>query len=178
MASDYGDVFGFRHSDESRRNAEGQYNTPVGGSSLLMGTCVEIDPSAPGFLRVGASNVAARPGICGLLLQEEAWDQPIYNSEITDSYTVGTAFKNRQSIITNGMGTKIWLKNRTGFTQSDGRVIPTVNMFVTTSVVVGAKLGWNGTAWAEVASASLTNAHMEVTYYDSTVPILEATLLV
>lgn len=179
MASNYGPAFGFRKSDESVRRTEGRYRTPATGSTLLQGTCVEIDPSNAGFLRVGAANVKARTGICGLLTQEEAEFRTIYESLVIDTYALSATYKNTLSVVTNGAGTKIWLKNTAAITQVDGRPqIPAITMFVTTSVAKGVQLGWDGTHWAYVDGSTITNGHMEVVEYDSANQYLEATLLV
>lgn len=179
MASDYGLNFGFRRSDESLRASEGRFRTPA-GSSLLVGSCVEIDPATEGYLRVGASDVAARTGVCGLLVQELQWDHSIYETTIDDSYTLGVAEGDRLSVITNGAGVKVWLKNTPAESRADGRQIPAVTIVDLTNVVVGSLLGWDGTVWSLTASDDVTdlvNHHMEVTAVDSGDNYVEATLL-
>lgn len=176
MASDYGLNFGFRRSDESVRVSEGRVRTPATGANLLLGTAVEINPAAPDFLRVAAANAKARTGICGLLLQEEVWDRTIYQSDRIDSFSLGVALKNRLSVITNGAGTKIWLKNTASQNRADGRSIAAVTMFAAGSVAVGAKLGWDGTKWVFVDGTTITNDFMEVTSYDASKGYLEAVL--
>jgi hypothetical protein len=176
MASNYGRNFGFRVSDETRRSSNGRFRTPV-GSALLLGTAVEINPSSAGYLQVGGSGgVKPRTGTCGLLVQEEAWDRSIYQSDLVDSFQLGTALPNTQSVITNGPGTKVWFKNTGAVTRADGRVIPAVAMFTVTSVAVGRGLAWNGTVWVDVADPTAATSFMEVTYYDSNNAYVEAIL--
>lgn len=176
MASDYGLNFGFRRSDESLRVSEGRFRTPATGSRLLIGSCVEIDPAADGFLRAAASGAKPRTGVCGLLLQEEDWDYSIYEATNGDSFTRGVAKLNRLSVVTNGAGTKVWFKNTTGSTRADGRVTPSVALVDFTSLAVGSNLKWNGTQWVTVAAGDVT-AHMEVTSIDSANSYLEAVCL-
>lgn len=175
MASDYGLNFGFRRSDESMRISEGRLRTPV-GSSLQLGTAAELDPDNPGYLRVAANNAVPRPGICGLLLQEEIWDRSIYENQLVDSFHLGIAYPDRLSVITNGDGVKVWMRNTEGQTRADGRVIPSVTMFVASGLAVGEQIGWNGTAWAHV-TGGLTNAFAEITDYNASRGYLEAVLL-
>jgi hypothetical protein len=175
MASDYGLNFGFRRSDESLRVSEGRVRTPADGDPLLLGTCVEIDPENPGYLRAAAANAKPRTGICGLLVQEEVWDRSIYDTVILDSFSLGVAYKNRLSVITNGPGSKVWFKNTPAQQRADGRDVPPVTIFATAGIEVGAKLGWDGTRWAVTADEA--NAHMEVTFWNADQAFLEATLL-
>jgi hypothetical protein len=153
----------------------GRVKTPVDGDPLLLGTCVEIDPNTPGYLRVAAAGALPRTGICGLLVQEEIWDRSIYETVVMDSFSHGVAYKNRLSVVTNGPGAKVWFQNTPGQDRADGRSIPAVSMFASASVAVGAKLGWNGTLWAVTATAEA--AHMEVTFFDANKALVEATLL-
>lgn len=177
MASDYGLNFGFRRSDETMRVAEGRFRTPA-GSSLVMGTCVEVDPAEPGYMRQGAANAAPRTGICGLLLQELDWDFSIYETSIVDSYDKGVARPGRLSVITNGSGVKVWFRNTAQINRADGRVIPARTLVdFTGGIDLGDQLGWNGTAWAVVDGATVTEAHMEVVDVDNDGEYLEATLL-
>lgn len=175
MASDYGLNFGFRRSDESMRVAEGRNRTPA-GSSLVLGTAVEIDPANPGFLRQAAASAAPRTGVCGLLLQELDWDVSIYDSPIMDSFDRGVAKGGRLSVITNGAGVKVWFRNTAQINRADGRVIPARSLVDFTGLALGSALLWNGTAWAD-AGATPDVAHMEVTDIDVAGEYLEATLL-
>lgn len=178
MASDYGLNFGFRVSDESVRSSMGRVKTPKTGPNLLLGTAVEIDPANPGYLRQAAASAKPRTGTCGLLVQEERWDAPVYDQAISfvDSFSLGVAYPNRLSVITNGPGTKIWLKNTGAQTRADGRVINAVTMFVSTGVAVGHGLAWNGSAWVNVADPTDATSFMEVSYYDASRNYLEAIL--
>lgn len=177
MASDYGLNFGFRRSDESMRVSEGRVRTPV-GSTLKLGTAVELDPADPDYVRVAAADAPPRTGICGLLLQEE-FDFSIYESDIHDSFDLGTAKANRLSVITNGAGVKVWFQNTAQITRADGRVIPAVTLVNLTGVAVGSKLGWDGTQWILPNGTTVTvaNAHMEVTALDAANGYVEAVLL-
>jgi len=175
MASDYGLHFGFRRSDESYRVAEGRFRTPATGNALLIGTCVEIDPANPGFVRVAAANAAARTGVCGVLLQEE-FDVSIFSVGEVDSFMRGVAKRNRLSVITNGAGTKVWFKNVDATNRADGRATNAVSIVdFTGGIAVGDQLGWNGTKWAKAATPAA--AHMEVTEVDSAKGYLEAVFL-
>jgi hypothetical protein len=137
---------------------------------------VEVDPANAGYLRVGGASVKPRTGTCGLLVQEEVWDRSIYQSDLVDSFQLGAAFLNTQSVITNGPGTKVWFKNTTSQNRVDGRVIGAVSMFTVTSVAVGRGLAWSGTTWVDVADPTDPTSFMEVTYYDSARTYVEAIL--
>lgn len=176
MASDYGPNFGFRVSDETRRSSMGRLKTPATGATLLLGTAVELDPANTGYLRVAAAAAHPRTGTCGLLVQEESWNRTIYQSEIVDTYSLNQAKANTLSVITNGPGTKIWLKNTLAQTRADGRVVPAVTMFTIASVAVGRGLAWDGTYWIDVATPDAATSFMEVTYFDATRLYLEAIL--
>jgi hypothetical protein len=166
MASDYGLNFGFRRSDESVRLSEGRVKTPATGAPLLLGTAVELDPTNAGFLRPAAAGAKPRPGTCGLLVQEEIWDRPIYGPEIIDSFALGVALRNRLSVITTGAGTKVWFKNTPAQSRADGRQINAVTMFLTAGVTVGHGLTWNGTQFADIADPTDPTSFGEVTFFD------------
>lgn len=177
--SDYGLNFGFLRSDESSRSAaEGRFKTPV-GSSLLLGTMVEINPSSPGYLKQSAINAEVVTGFAGLLVQELEFDRSIYESDasLVDTLMKGVAKANRLAVITSGAGTKVWFKNTSGVTRADGRVVAGRTMATLTSVAVGDFLGWDGSKWIEPNGTTVTNAVMKVTAIDSAKGLVEAVLL-
>lgn len=176
MASNYGLNFGFRVSDESYRRSNGRVKTPATGSPLLLGTAVEVDPANPGYLRVAAANAKPRTYTCGLLVQEEVWDRTVYEGQMVDSFLLGIAKLNRLSVITNGAGTKVWMRNSGAQTRADGRALPAVTIFDPTSVAVGRGLAWNGTTWVDVADPTSATAFMEVTAFEPAYGRLEAVL--
>lgn len=176
MASDYGRNFGFRRSDESVRSvAEGRFKTPASGSALLNGTAVEIDAASAGYLKACASADPLVPGFSGLLVQEEIHLPSIYGVQNLDSYDLGTCKKDRLSVITSGAGTKVWFQNTGAETRADGRSISAVTIWVTTGVVVGNYLGWNGTAWAKTTTAA--EQWMVVTEVSTSAGYVEAVLI-
>jgi hypothetical protein len=158
MASEYGLNFGFRRSDESVRLSEGRFRTPIAGSALLIGTAVQIDPAAPGFLKVCAAAAPLVPGFAGILVQEELMFGSIYGQDVSllDSFSYGVAKKNCLSVVSTGAGTKVWFKNTGAQTRADGRDISAVTIWDTTtgSPVLGDSLGWDGTKWAKTATAA------------------------
>lgn len=159
MASDYGRNFGFRRSDESVRTSEGRFRTPASGAVLLIGTAVTIDPDNKGYLKVAPAATDVVPGVTGLLVQEEAHFNSIYEVGVLDSFALGTAKRNTLSVITTGPGTKVWFKNTDAQNRIDGRQAPGVTMVDLTGVALGDQLGWNGTRFVK----SATNAWMTVT---------------
>lgn len=184
MASDYGLNFGFRRSDESLRVSEGRFKTPTGEAGIiLLGTCVEINPDetdgplGSGRLRQAAAGALPRPGICGLLLQEEIMFRSLYEFEQVDSFQVNKSKPDALSVITNGPGVKVWFRNTPQQNRADGRVIEAVTIVDLTGVSVGTQLGWDGTTWSAVAPADAAQAHMEATYVDADNGFVEATLL-
>ncbi len=175
MASDYGLNFGFRRSDESVRVSEGRFRTPATGNALLMGTAVQIDPAAPGFLKTCAANAPIVPGVAGLLLQEEVHIRGIYDLDLIDTFSLSVAKKNTLSVITNGAGTKVWFKNTPSQSRIDGRQISAVNIVNVTGVNLGDTLGWNGTQWVKTTDA--TAAWMTVTAVTTATGYVEGVLL-
>lgn len=125
---------------------EGRHRTPV-GSSLRIGSWVEIDAASPGFLKQGAANADLVPGWSGLLVQEEHMIFSIYESQERDSYERLIAKANTLSVIWSGAGTKIWMRNTPLVNRADGRVIPAVQMFDSTGLALGDYLGWDGTRY-------------------------------
>lgn len=180
MASDYGRNFGFRISSEEYRYSNGRYRTPATGNALALGSAVVVDPATPGYMKAGAANEVLVPGWSGILLQEEIHINTAYQTQVYDSYSLGLAKLGKLSVITNGAGVKVWLANTAAETRVDGRVIPAVTIFNTASVTVGSYLGWNGTQWAQTATAA--NQWMVVTAVDTTavgsrLAIVEAVLI-
>jgi hypothetical protein len=177
--SDYGLNFGFLRSDESSRSAaEGRFKTPV-GSALLLGTMVEIDPAAPGYLKTSAADAAAVTGYSGLLLQELEFERSIYESDasLVDTFMKGVAKANRLAVITSGAGTKVWLKNTSTVTRADGRVVTGRTLVTLTGLAVGDQLGWDGTKWVEVDGTVITEAVMKVTAVQASKNLVEAVLI-
>lgn len=160
MASDYGLNFGFRRSAETMSRHEGRFKTPA-GTAWRIGTAVEIDPAAPGFLKRSAAATEPLPGVHGLLVQEESHLRSIYQTDEWDSFDLGVAKANQLSTMWFGAGVKVWFRNTAGATRIDGRVIPSVAMVVMTGIAVGDALTWNGTAWAKSGDGS--NAWFRVT---------------
>jgi len=159
VASNYGPNFGIRRADEHNAIREGRFKTPVGGTPLLLGTCVEIDPDNPGFLRQGASDggTEARSGASGLLVSEDQFLQSVFSTgagQVSgyDFYALGRAPLGKYAVILSGTGAKVWLRN-TATKTIGGRTITGVTMFAGTPDV-GDRLGWNGSAWAVNATAA------------------------
>jgi hypothetical protein len=152
MASDYGLNFGFRRSDEVVRISEGRYRTPKTGT-LLQGTAVEINFATPGYLKAAAAGARPRPGVCGLLVQELAHIQSIYDLPRVTSFDLNKTKPDALSVITNGPGVKVWFRNTPAQLRVDGRQIPAVTMVAGLGTLEpGDYLGWNGTAFAEVGT--------------------------
>lgn len=174
--SDYGKNFGFLRSSEELRVAEGRFKTPA-GSSLKLGSVVEIDPAAPGFVKQSATNAALVTGFSGLLLQEQDWNRSIYETDIVDSLQKGTAKGGQQTVITSGAGVKFWVKNTAASTRADGRSVSAVTMATLTGVVVGDTLSWDGSKFVKTGVASTTIAIAKVTAVNVAAGYVEAVLL-
>lgn len=177
MASDYGLNFGFRRSDESVRVSEGRFRTPATGAALLIGTAVQINPAAPGFLTPCAANAPIVPGVAGLLVQEEIWDSSFYGVPASnlDSFSLGVAKLNRLSVVTTGAGVKVWFRNGTSQSRADGRNISAVTIVDLTGATLGDTLGWDGTKWVKTTTAAA--AWMTVTSINTTTNYVEGVLL-
>lgn len=173
MASDYGLNFGFRRSDESMATREGRFKTPATGDALLIGTAVEIDAANPGFLKACAADPAPVSGLRGLLVQEENHLMGIFETGLLghDSLDLGTAKKDQLSVMWAGIGSKIWFKNTAAYSRGT-RSKDAVQMVDLTGVAVGDSLGWNGTRWAEAATAAaawLTVTNVSTDYCEAVV---------
>lgn len=154
MASDYGLNFGFRRSDESMAIREGRQKTPASGTPLLLGTAVQIDPAAPGFLKQAAAAAVPISGFFGLLVQEESHLGNVFSAAPDlgyDSIDLGIAKRNQLSTIWSGDGTKVWFKNTPAYDRGD-RHRDAVTLVTMTGVLVGDRLGWDGTKWVENAT--------------------------
>lgn len=176
MASDYGLNFGFRRSDESMAIREGRFKTPA-GSALRLGTAVEIDPAAPGYLRQCAAGADLIPGVSGLLVQEESHIGSVFDVSPLlghDSLDLGVGKADQLSVIWGGAGTKVWFQNTAAYSRGN-RAKDAVTMFAAAGLAVGDSLGWNGTQWAEVAAGS-ADAWMTVTAVNTTTGYVEAVL--
>lgn len=177
MASSYGQNFGFTRSDESVRWSEGGYRVPAVGTFKL-GTVVQVDPAAPGYLKQAGSNVAPAPGYVGLLVQELEWDRSIYESSVDtlDSWQMGTAKNSKLAVITAGSGTKFWVRNTLSQTRADGRVIAAVTMVTISGLAAGDVIGWDGSKFVEV-SGGVTNALARVLSVNATTLRVDAVLI-
>jgi hypothetical protein len=177
--SDYGLNFGFLRSDESSRSAaEGRFKTPA-GSSMLLGTMVEIDPANPGFIKQSDANAEPVTGYCGLLLQELEWDRSIYESDAAavDTFMKGVAKANKLAVITSGAGTKVWFRNTQTVNRADGRVVAGRTLATLTDLAVGDELGWDGSKFVEVNGTSVTNVIGKVTAVNAAKGLVECVLV-
>lgn len=178
MASNYGLNFGFRRSDENARVSEGRFRTPVAGT-FRFGSLVMIDAAAPGFLKAATSGAIGEGATVGLLLQEEIWQGSIYGQAVAmyDSFNLGSAKNNHQSVITSGAGTKIWLQNTASQTRADGRVIAAVTMvdLTTGTPAVMDYLTWDGAKFAKGTGA--TDSMLRITEINVSAGYCEAVLI-
>lgn len=162
MAGNYGNFFGFRRSDE--RWTVGTLKTPV-GSSLLLGTVVEIDPASPGYLKQSAKDAAPLAGWCGLLIQELQFERSIFEYDVSmvDTIAQGVAKANRLSVITGAAGVKVWYKNIAGETRADGRVVPARTLYSTAgTLAAGDEVAWDGAKFIKLGQGTTTVAFGKV----------------
>lgn len=160
MASNYGPHFGVRRWDEDMAVREGRYKTPATGNPLLLGTAVEIDFAAPGFMKQCGANRPLESGVAGLLIYE---DQFLHNMSQaatinaptrSDTAYLAYAGVGRYAVIGGGAGSKFWFKNLAARTLPDGFQFPALSPVAglgAAGVALGAFLGWNGTQWATIA---------------------------
>lgn len=146
MASDYGLNFGFRRSDESLATREGRFKTPVGGTALLQGSAIEIDPAAPGYYKACGATPDKQTGLRGLLVQEDSHIGDIFSNSPDrghDSYDLGTAKKDTLSVMWAGDGTKVWFRNSGAYSRGT-RSKGAVTLVDLTGCAVGDFLAWDG----------------------------------
>ena len=173
--SDYGVNFGFRRMDETLAVREGRLKVPVAGT-FRQGDLVARD-AATGFLRIGANNEPAIVGMTGLLIQEEGWDFSIYGeSGVVDSYNMSKVRNNRLAQVVSGQGIKFWLRNNAQIVNPD-RTIAAVTIVTVASLAVGDYLGWDGSKWAETATAAYQHAVCTAVSGATTSGYAEAVLL-
>ena len=168
MASDYGLNFGFRRSDESMATREGRFKTPATGDPLLIGTPVQLDPAAPGYLKVCGAAAKPLSGGFGLLVQEENHIPQLFDRVDAmghDSYDLGLARIDQLSVMWAGVGTKVWYRNTDEYTRGT-RHKDAVTFLLLTGVAVGDQLAWDGSKWIEAAAAD--TAWMTVTAVSGT----------
>ena len=168
MASDYGLNFGFRRSDEALSVREGRFKTPAGGNALLQGSAIEINPAIAGEYKQCATDAPPKPGLRGLLVQEDDHLGSVFNAVPLlgkSSSDRGKAKTGTRSVMWHGSGVKVWLKNTAAKTVG-GRTTPAVTVVDLTGVAVGDVLGWDGSKWAKPASAA--NGWMTVTHLSGT----------
>jgi hypothetical protein len=179
MASDYGLNFGFRRSDESVAVREGRLKTPVAGDPIRLGTLVQFDPSAAGYLKQCADDQIGEGATVGLLVQEEIWNRSIYETMHLDSFGLGVAYRGRPSVIVAGAGTKVWFKNTGASTRADGRVIAAVSMvdLTTSSPAILDYLKWDVSALQFVKGSGPTDSMLRLTAIDVAGGTCEAVLI-
>lgn len=157
MASNYGPHFGVRRLDEDMAIREGRFKTPVAGDALLLGTAVEVDFAAPGFLKQAVDGRALEPGVAGILIYEDQFLHKgsgagsIDATGRVDTSDLAFAGKGRYAVLTTGAGIKCWFKNVAERTGPDGFVYPAIEPVEgldTGDVDPGDFLGWNGTQWS------------------------------
>lgn len=148
MASNYGLNFGFRRSDEDMAVREGRLRTPV-GATFKQGSLVAFDPANPGYLKPATAGQVGDGSTVGLLIQEEAMIFSIYQTQIIDSYALGTTKPNTLSAIWSGSGVKVWLKNTAASVRADGRSAAAVQMVDLTGVSLLDYLTWDGTKYTK-----------------------------
>lgn len=188
MASNYGPHFGVRRWDDDMATREGRFKTPATGPRLLIGSAVELDFAAPGYMKQSASGALPRSGVCGLLIYEDQFltNGPLgsINSPLrVDSSQLAFAALGRYAVLTTGAGCKFWFKNNPARTTLDGYSFPAINPVAglgSGGVALGDFLGWNGTQWATVGaagSAAPDTAFFQVVTLNDAAASLEVTLL-
>lgn len=174
--TDYGPNFGFRRSAEEFTLREGRLKLP-GTGTYHQGDLVKRDIANDGYLTVAANTETAKPGVTGLLIQEEGWDYSIYGeSEVGDTYTRGGVRLNKMAQLVSGSGVKFWLRNNAAVTNPD-RTIAARTVVTVTSLAIGDYLGWDGTKWVENATAAQQHAVVTKVSGSGATGYVEAVLL-
>lgn len=156
--TEYGPAFEFLDSRGDSRWTEGRFRLAA-GSSLLLGSVVEIDAATPGYLKQSAVNAALKPKVCGLLLQELQFEDSIFGLDPAgfDTYSYGIGHGGRLALITGGAGVKVRVKNIASATRSDGRVIAAKTMYSATGLAAGDPVGWDGSKFIKTNGGTVTN---------------------
>lgn len=152
--SNYGLNFGFRRSGGDSAVREGRFRVPKTGT-FRQGEIVTIDPAAPGFVKKAAAGAAIVPGVTGLLIQHDAWQESIYEAGEVDSHGKGGVRGGNLCTIWAGQGEKIWLKNTAEQPNRwDGRSIPARTVITATGLVIGDDLEWDGDKFVKASSGT------------------------
>lgn len=184
MASNYGPHFGVRRLDEDMATREGRLKTPVAGAALLLGTAVDQDFAAPGFMRQAPAARKVEPGVAGILIYEDQFLHKGSGSASIDAtgrvstHDLAYAGKGRYAVLTTGAGIKVWFRNVAARTGEDGFATAAITPVVglgSGGVNLGDFLGWNGTAWAVTATEA--DAWFRVVSVNDAAASLEAVLL-
>lgn len=159
--TNYGPNFGFRRSGGDSATREGKYLVPADVTDLRQGEVVEIDVANPGFIKRAAADTALKQGWSGLLIQEEGWNESIFEKPQHDTHDMGFIRPGMRCTIWTGAGELIWVKNTAAITRP-GRVIP-AHTLVAAGLVVGDNVVWDGTKFAKAAGTGTPNIIGRVT---------------
>jgi len=188
MASNYGPHFGVRRWDEDVAIREGRFKTPTTGDRLLLGTAVEIDFDAPGFMKASDDGVTLRSGVSGLLIYEDQFLVTGPIGTINAPYRQDTSYLayaqlGRYAVIAGGAGSKFWFRNVDARTTPDGFPFPAIEPVAglgAGGVANGDFLGWNGTQWETTgphSAARPAGSWFQVVSLNDAAKIIEVTLL-
>ena len=172
---------------------EGRLRSPA-GSSLQLGSLVEQNPGTPAEIREADGTTGAAIGGSGSVLNSNVgilWyehDAQTYNDPQHGGAAgqlpqdLDTAPGGRMVQVLSGKGVKIWLRNTALDTTEPGLNFPASRAAVTiwdvAGTTVGETLGWNAATNTYDVTTTAAEAFMVVTSIDSTLLVVEATLLV
>jgi hypothetical protein len=113
MASNYGPHFGVRRLDDDNATREGRYKTPATGNRLVLGTAVEMDFAAAGYMKQSPNASPLKTGVSGLLIYEDQFlafgPFGTINAPVRyDTTYMAYAQLGRFAVITSGAGIKVW----------------------------------------------------------------------
>lgn len=159
--TNYGLNFGFRRSGGDSATREGKYRVPADVTTLRQGQVVVIDTAKPGFVKLAPADTALKEGWSGLLIQEEGWNESIFERPQHDTHDMGFIRPGMRCTIWTGAGLLIWVQNTAEITRP-GRVIPARTM-VAAGLAVGDAVVWDGTKFAKAAGTGTPNIIGRVT---------------
>ena len=175
----YSRNFGFRSFENIVR--DGRFRVPKTGTPWMIGTPVQVDPAAPGFLRRPAAAAAPTP-LSGIVLFEHINKFGVDTDLVTTSdepFNLVPLGNYAQMI--HGIGTKVWFKNTTDKPLMDGRVQAGRTLVNTTGLAIGSYLtvadddgagaGTTGSTWTVGTAA---NGWLIVEQYNPSTGLVEA----
>jgi hypothetical protein len=168
----YSRNFGMRSFENVVR--DGRFRVPKTGTPMLIGSPVQVDFAAAGYLKQAAAAAVKSP-TCGVLVFEHIQFKGVDTALVTQYDTPFNQVPLGQyAQIVHGAGAKVWFKNTADKTMYDGATQAGSSLLTTTDLEVGDFLvpAADGT-WVASADGA-TDGWLQVEQYNPTTGLVEA----